>query len=372
MSTPPCRVTLTAAHGRRCRVTGPTLVIRADASPVIGMGHAMRCLALAEVFIQETCGHATFLMARPSEAFVARAAGVGAEVRQLGAEPASPADAQETAEISRALGASWLVLDGYAFDGDFQATLVAGGLRVLALDDYGHAGHYSAELVLNPNPGADATPYGAHGPATRLLLGPRFALLRDEFRRWSSPRPAAPPRARRVVVTFGGGDPDNVSMRVLDALVAVPGPLEVLVLVGAANPHEAALRAAAARSPHSVGIEVDVRDMAPRLAWADLAVAAAGGTMLELARVATPQVSIVSADNDAPGAAAMARAGVVVNLGRHEDLSAAVIGAEVAALVDDARRRAELSRRGRATVDGCGALRVLAAMRMAAMGVAAV
>lgn len=332
----------------------------------------MRCLALAEVFIQEKGGHATFLMARPSEEFVARAADAGAEVRPLAAKPASSADGQETAELRRALGASWLVLDGYAFDGDFQATLVAGGQRVLALDDYGHAGHYSAALVLNPNPGADATLYGRHGPDTRLLLGPRFALLRDEFRRWSSPRPAVPPRARRVLLTFGGGDPANVTMGVLDALAAVPGPLEVLLLVGAANPHEAALRAAAARSPHSVGIEVNVRDMARPLAWADLAVAAAGGTMLELARVATPQISIVLADNQAPGAAAMARAGVVVNLGRHEDLNAAVISAEVAALVDDAPRRAELSRRGRDIADGRGAVRVLAAMRSpAATGVAA-
>jgi spore coat polysaccharide biosynthesis predicted glycosyltransferase SpsG len=175
-----------------------------------------------------------------------------------------------------------------------------------------------------------------------------------------------------VVLTFGGGDPANVTMRVLTALAAVPGPLEVLLLVGAANPHEAALRAAAARSSHSVGIEVNVRDMTRPLAWADLAVAAAGGTMLELARVATPQISIVLADNQAPGAAAMARAGVVVNLGRHEDLNAVVIGAEVAALVDDAPRRAELSRRGRAIADGRGALRVLAAMRSpAATGVAA-
>ncbi|MGH2896177.1 MAG: UDP-2,4-diacetamido-2,4,6-trideoxy-beta-L-altropyranose hydrolase [Solirubrobacteraceae bacterium] len=344
-------------------MTGPTVLIRADASPAIGMGHAMRCLALAEAFVQETDGHATFLMARPSEAFVARAASAGAEVRPLAAQPASPADREETAAVSGAIGASWLVLDGYAFDGDFQAALVAGGQRVLALDDYGHAGHYSAQLVLNPNAGADATRYEARGPDTRLLLGPEFALLRDEFRRWSAPPPAVPTRARRVVITFGGGDPANVSMRVLGALAAVPGPLEVLLLVGAANPHTAALRAAAARSPHSVGIEVDVRDMARRLAWADLAVAAAGGTMLELARVATPQVSIVLADNQAPGAAAMARAGAAINLGRDEDLSAAVLAAEVAALADDAPRRAELSRRGRATVDGRGALRVLAAMR---------
>ncbi len=351
---------------------GPVLVIRADASPAIGTGHAMRCLALAEVFAQETRGHAIFLMAPPGDAFTARAAAAGAEVRPLAAPAASDGDRQETAAISRAVGASWVVLDSYAFDGDFQAGLVADGHRVLALDDHGHAGHYAAQLVLNPNPGADAALYRERRPHTRLLLGPQFALLRDEFRGWSVPRPAVAPRARRVVITFGGSDPDNVSLRVLDGLAAVAGPLEVVLLVGAANPHQAALRAAAERSPHPVQIAIDVRAMAPCLAAADLAVAAAGGTLLELARVGTPQIAIVVADNQEPGAAAVARAGAAINLGWHADLDAAAIAAEVSALADDSERRNELSRRGLAIADGRGALRVLAAMQSpAATGLAA-
>ena len=108
---------------------------------------------------------------------------------------------------ARAAGAGWIVLDGYHFDGSFQDGLVAGGRRVLALDDYCHAGWYHADLVLNQNAGAEAVLYANRAPTTVLLLGPRFALLREEFREWSGQHRRIPLCARRVVVTLGGSDP---------------------------------------------------------------------------------------------------------------------------------------------------------------------
>jgi spore coat polysaccharide biosynthesis predicted glycosyltransferase SpsG len=93
---------------------------------------------------------------------------------------------------------------------------------------------------------------------------------------------------------------------------------------------------------------------------------------VELARVGTPAVAVVVADNQAPGARALAEAGAVVSLGRHETLDPAAIGVAVAELADNPDRRQALSRRGRELVDGRGAARVLDAMHeLAAAGVAA-
>jgi spore coat polysaccharide biosynthesis predicted glycosyltransferase SpsG len=169
-----------------------------------------------------------------------------------------------------------------------------------------------------------------------------------------------------VVVTFGGSDPDNLSARALDGLAGVEGPLEVRLVVGAANPHRPALEAAAKRCPHPVEVLVDALDMANQLGGADLAVAAAGVTTLELARVGTPHLAIVLAENQLPGALALARDRTIVNLGWHADVAAESIAAAVAALADDAERRAEMSRRGQELVDGRGAERVLAAMGLIA------
>jgi UDP-2,4-diacetamido-2,4,6-trideoxy-beta-L-altropyranose hydrolase len=343
-------------------VSGPGVVVRADASVAIGLGHAMRCLALAQALADERGGRAVFLLADPPAPIAERAAREGIEVAALVAPPGGPDDAAETLALARDRGAAWVVADGYHLDGGYQRALVDGGARVLALDDHGHAGEYHAHLVLNQNLGATEAPYARRAPYTRLLLGHRHVLLRREFRTWNGGERAVPERARRVLVTLGGSDPDDVSSRVVAALAAVDGPLDVSVLIGGANPHRASLERAAAGSPHAVELATDVLDVPERMARADLAIAAAGGSSWELARVGTPQVAVVLADNQRPAGRALADAGVAVQLGWHADATAGAIAAAVGGLAGDAERRAGLSRRGRALIDGQGARRVLDAM----------
>ena len=311
-----------------------SVAIRADASTAIGWGHAMRCLALAQALPERP----TFVMDDPPAAFVERAE-PDAEVVALGS-------GYDVA------GAEWVVVDGYHLGSDYQRALRESGARVLVIDDHAHLDSYDADILLNQNLGAPD--YRDRAPGARLLLGPRYALLRREFRDLTPPD--RPPEARRVLVTLGGSDPDGVTVRVVRALERVERPLEVQVIAGAGNPHLEALERAAA------DLVVDAHDMPSRMMWADLAVTAAGSTAWELARVGTPQITIVLADNQRPIARGLADAGLAVSLGWHADLDEETIAAAVTALVDDAGRRAELSRRGRELVDGQGALRVVAAM----------
>ena len=69
------------------------------------------------------------------------------------------------------------------------------------------------------------------------------------------------------------------------------------------------------------------------------------------------------ADNQRPAGAALAAEDLSVVLGWHADVTAEALAAAVGGLVDDAARRSELAARGRALIDGRGALRVLEAMR---------
>src|SRR5262249_39639783 len=155
----------------------PPLLIRADGAARIGSGHVMRCLALGQAW-QDAGGAVTFLMASSTPALQTRVAVERMTARPIEAEPGSPADLRQTLEASRALQPSWLVLDGYHFDAQYQRALKEAGLRLLVFDDYRHAGHYCADLVLNPNPGASPHQYERREPHTQLLLGPRYAQLR--------------------------------------------------------------------------------------------------------------------------------------------------------------------------------------------------
>ena len=161
-----------------------TLVVRADATVVMGTGHVMRCLALAQAW-QDAGGSCVFAMAEPTPAVEERVAAEGIQVvRFRKTIPGSSQDAAQLVELARAQGAAWLVVDGYHFDAEYQRRLKDTELKLLWVDDNGESAHYYADLVLNQNAHARDGLYVHREPYTRLLLGPRYALLRREFARW--------------------------------------------------------------------------------------------------------------------------------------------------------------------------------------------
>jgi len=340
------------------------LLLRADASSAIGTGHVMRSLALAQAW-SERGGEALFATAVCTPALVERLGAEGLEQHALQVRPGSAEDARATIRLARRHGARWVALDGYHFGPTFQADLRAAGLRVLLFDDEARAATYEADLLLNQNLHATPRDYDRRSGAARLLLGSQYALLRREFRRtepvWREPLA----RARRLLVTLGGADPGNATERVLRALARLRIPqLEVLCLAGAANPHhESLLRLA---QPPRMRVERSTEDMPACMAWADLAISAAGTTSWELCYMGLPTITLVLADNQARIAASLAERGVVLSLGRAEDIGAGALERTIGEAVEDQQLRRTLARQARALVDGRGAERVVAALQEAA------
>ena len=334
-----------------------TLLLRADASPQIGMGHVMRCLALAQAW-QDHGGRACFVRAGSADAFDERLATEGVDLRRLGCAAGSPEDAAATRTLARELHAAAVVLDGYHFDTSFQARLRGDAVPLLCVDDNAHAGEYVADWVLNQNLHAEPSLYARHAPHTRLLLGPEFALLRRDFTRWRDWPRETPAQVRRVLVTLGGSDPDNVTASVLAALEQLALPdLEVVVVVGGASRHYETLRAGL-RLP-GARLRRNVTDMPELMRWADLAVTAGGSTCWEAACLGLPLCSLVIAENQLASARRLARAGTAEVMepgpaGWEPDKLAGVLDA----LAHNSARRAQMTTAGRALVDGRGAERV--------------
>ncbi len=158
-----------------------TLCVRADASVAMGTGHVMRCLALAQAW-QDAGGDVVFAMAETGAAIQKRLQSEGLSIFPGESAPGSIEDAKEVVELARKQGARWIVVDGYQFGERYQRDLEQAGLKVLFVDDSGHATGYVADVVLNQNAHACAELYESRHAHTRLLLGPRHALLRREFR----------------------------------------------------------------------------------------------------------------------------------------------------------------------------------------------
>jgi len=334
------------------------LLIRADASPLIGSGHLLRCLALAQAWPPEN-GPVVFALAEGDELYGDRLRGEGFLVEGVPGPVAGRADAAATAALMRSHEPDWVVVDGYRFDDTYLAELLPEPGRILLLDDSGRRRLLPVAAVLNQNLHAAADLYPDRDPWTRLLLGVEYALLRREFGDAAMVAPETPAVARRILVTLGGGDPDNVTGKVLDGLAALPETdLAVRILVGETSPHLGDLRRRAEACPFPVEILTGVADMVAQYRWAQLAVTGAGSTLWELACLGVPAVTLILADNQEPSGRLLDRQGIVLGLGRHQEAGPRDIAAAVAGLLEDPDRRAAMSRAGRALVDGRGARRV--------------
>lgn len=321
----------------------------------------MRGLALAEHVIARG-GHVELAAIALDGALAARAAATGVQLRRPQRDLAigGAADADWLADTAAAMGADWVVTDGYGFDADYQQRVHAADACQLVVDDYGHSERYCAELVLNQNLSATAAMYRERSAHTRLLLGPDYAMLRREFS--ATPPHAAPAdRASRLLVTMGAADPHNTTARILAGIALVDdAALRVRVVVGPSNPRAAELRA---QLNDSRIVLVDAsQNMAEHMAWADMAVTAAGSTTYELCCMGVPSLVVVLADNQQPVARSLGQAGAAVELGWHHALTADAVATAIVALCPDRERRQALARHGRQLVDGRGCDRVVAAL----------
>lgn len=273
-----------------------TLIIRADASPIMGSGHVMRCLALAEAW-HDYGGNVTFVLAISSPPLEQRLLSESIEIQHITNDPGSDMDAFETVRIGEDRHAKWIVVDGYHFGEEYQKIIKSSGLSLLFIDDYGHANHYYSDIILNQNIYANISFYKKYEPYTTFLLGTKYVLLRREFLRWGGFNRTIPEIARKVLVTFGGSDSENYSLTVIEALKQINiDDLEVIVVVGSINKKSKPLIQAIKNHPN-ISIRKNVDNMPELMAWADVAISSGGTTCWELAFMGLPTILYPIAEN---------------------------------------------------------------------------
>ena len=329
--------------------TPEILYVRADASRGIGIGHVMRCLALGQAWIGR--GGECVLVGSVPEKLRERLESAGMRVAPVAEGSTGSGPVEPLAERD-----SWVVLDGYGFDNGDAVRLKEAGCRVLYLDDMALLDRYDADLVLNQNPHAGQFRYALG--SGELLLGPRFALLREEFLGGGPGNGNVAADGLRLLISFGGSDPSGTSRVALDALDGVPSRLAVTVVLGPEFGGIDEIRAAAGRSKHSVELVHAPSDMAGLMRTADIAVCPASVTSLEFAALGVPTIAVTVADNQEGIAAALERQGVAVDAGRRDAMLEDRIAKVCRMLAADGEKRRAMADAGRRYVDGRGARRV--------------
>ena len=367
------------------------VVIRTDTSTRIGLGHLARCRTLATALRDQGAGVRFICRAHPGHQMTALRA-EGFDVAALPAPPDQDAadgdyvawlgvpqdqDAAETLAVLRDNGIpttknrhpprvsrpDWLIVDHYGLDAAWEQALRPHVARVLVIDDLANRRH-DGDLLLDQNYApAGATRYqGLLPPVARTLLGPAFALLRPEYAQHRQTLRPRDGQVRRVLVFFGGTDPNNLSGRALTALSAPAlAHLAVDLVIGANHPQREALTIQAATRP-GTRVHGPRPHLADLMAAADLAIGAGGVTTWERCCLGLPSLVVSLADNQRPACAALAADGLIRYLGHADQVTTITLRAAlVQTLRDPVGLRAQANAAS-ATVDGQGTQRVIDAL----------
>lgn len=319
----------------------------------------MRCLALAQAW-QDAGGMTTFAIAEMPEGLRSRLDTNGLTLSRIEATPGSSQDAIEVVAQARQLKAGWIVVDGDRFNSDFLQQVCSNGLRVVLLDDFAERESFSADLIVNPNLGADAELYRLRGSRAQVLTGPRYVLLRREFQQFQERN--FDTKGNRVLITMGGSDPENLTPRIAVPLAAC-ADLQLTVVAGAGYPNVDEL---GALSASNVRVLVDSHNMADLMKESDLAIIAAGGTLWELLSAGCVALSYSRNTVQMRVVQSLAEDGIVVDVGETSRFDPANLVSAVKSLADSNSTRARMASLGRNLVDGLGAARVVEAIQSGA------
>jgi UDP-2,4-diacetamido-2,4,6-trideoxy-beta-L-altropyranose hydrolase len=346
------------------------IAFRVDASPLIGTGHLVRCLTLANALsaagaeIRVVCRHITDSMAQ-----LVRGMGHALVILPYSAVPSDgrphaawlgTSEAEDARATTKALADyswDWLVVDHYALSAEWEHALRPLARRVLAIDDLADRRH-ACDTLLDQNLQPDnGNRYGELlPPRCRTLLGPTYALLRPEFR--TAVSRDRPSETCRLNIFFGGIDAAGMTLRALNELASsLTGGIAADVVVGQDSPHLSAIRARCAELKAT--LHVQSGEMARLFAAADIGVGAGGATSWERCRVGLPTVVVSVAENQRSGCQALHDRGAIIWLGAVSALRPGSIRDAMGTLAGDAAARLEMARRGQILVDGRGTERVM-------------
>lgn len=307
------------------------VLIRADGGEDIGLGHVMRCLAIAEETTARGVDTLLVVGGAVAVAVVRRRGFVVAEVQR------------GSASLDDLRPGDLLVLDGYHFASSVVDEARERGGIVVVVDDRDSL-EISADVIVAP----DVVAPGRSLVGNAVVLdGPHYALVRREFtrhRRLRGDRGDGP-----LLVAMGGSDPSQLSGSVAGAVPRHHWPA-VQVLVGPASGERAP-------GGGAFDLVIDPVDVGEVLDRAGAVVSAAGSTAWELLAMGQVSALVAVAWDQRPVVDLAGRAGAAVVHAGVEDLAGFV--EQAAHRLADPLERRSISERALDLIDGRGSARVV-------------
>ena len=324
-------------------------VIRADASEQIGSGHLMRCLTLADRMRREgtevhficrdlvgNLNHLVHEQGFPLHVLPRHADDPSLSGYAAWLTVAQETDARETGEVLCTLAPIMrLVVDSYALDEVWERIVRPLVGEIFVIDDLANRKH-DCDILLDQNfyRAMQHRYDGLVPPSCKLLLGPSYALLREEFYAAKKKLSQRDGHLRRILVFYGGSDVTHETEKAVRALLHLSlSAVDVDVIIGGSNAHRMQIEKLCA--PYDfLHTYCAVSNMAEFMSNADLCLGAGGTTTWERCFLGLPAIVTAIAENQLAVCRDCADAGLIYYLGRWDEVTENDIASAVSGTMD--------------------------------------
>jgi len=333
--------------------------IRVDGSSVIGSGHLIRCLCVAKYLRSKDIE--TIFITR-SENIVQKIEDNGIKVNLLENDYSLDKELSVIQRLLSKNNRNLMVLDVNNYNtfktiDAYEYYLKSlGKMPVFTVSFEDHKVHPPlSNIVLLPYAGAGRLK--VDHKKCLYLTGPKYFVLPQIFLKIE--RAVIRKNVDSLIVSMGGSDPKNITIKVLNALnkTKINARLKI-ILGGFSKITDGMVKNALDSYKGSFSIVRDCKNMAEVLSQSDMAIIGSGLTKYEIAFLGLPGLVI---SNNAYHSSIMddfVTYRTVEHLGETDIVKESQIGQATIHLMNDFERRQDMSEAGKAMIDGLGVERI--------------
>lgn len=308
------------------------IAFRVDLSSDIGTGHFSRCLTIANA-LKNSGAYIKFICRYidDSSAHILKESGIDLAVISLkDRDPhffsasnlrhsswlgdSQESDANLTLQVLS--GGKWdcIFVDHYAIDSTWEDVIQRVCRKIFVIDDLADRVH-SCDYLLDQNyyENMHSRYVGKVPKRCMLFLGPNFLQLRPEFHNYKPLALVRSGNVKNILVFFGGTDPENYTLKALQAIAQLGVNIKVNVIVGASNLNHRSISDYCKNFGFQFNCQVT--DMARLMVEADISIGALGATTWERCYLGLPTIVSPIANNQIEALAALIEKGLVIPMG---------------------------------------------------------
>ncbi|WP_051931514.1 UDP-2,4-diacetamido-2,4,6-trideoxy-beta-L-altropyranose hydrolase [Clostridium sp. KNHs214] len=308
------------------------IAIRADGGSKIGMGHIMRTLVLAKELAK---ANDVFYICRVDEPLSDIYSPGIIKIKKQGFHVVTIDESNILEELSN-VQADILITDSYDVDENYFNETKKLFKYTGYIDDM-NLYYFNVDFLINQNINAEDLNYRVNNN-TKLFLGPKYAMLREEFR--NVPKKIIKKKVEDILITVGGADPNNVIGKILSYVKQLDYKFHVIV-----GPTFNTVNELKQYEKENKNIKLYFNaNMFQLMQKCDLAISACGSTLYELSSCGVPTLGVIIADNQIKIGNKFHHMGMISNLGWHEKLNKYILVSKLDEICNNRNYREEISK----------------------------